>query len=336
MPRFGKWRERLLAGRSRVLRGLSASTLFVAVVLLAATGPVAADGETVFNVRIINQDSSSWTTWYSPPDPNNPFVAVAAGDWDGNGLIDTAYSFTASGTYYLKVIAPSGSEIGSRTVPYPVRYAAMGDGNTDGKWEIMYVRSCNGGAGECAYVWHYGLTPWLVFQSNERMMVAMGDWNHDGKADTAYTLLIGGTRYIKVDDPSGSNLMSWTAETRPIWSLAMGDVNSDVYDELMYSTQTFPSEAWIINHDLTSAKLKSSTNYLMAVAIGNWDNVGKKDTAYSWSAGSIHYALIVNPSGGTLLQKTMCSVAYEMAFGNFTGDSRQELLYSDLDYSCPT
>ncbi len=315
---------------------MGACVFCAAVVVLLATGPVAAAGENLYNVRIVNQDSSSWTTWTSPPDSNSPAVAVAAGDWDGNGVIDTAYSLTLGGTYYLKVVTPTGSEIGSRTVPYPVRYAAMGDGNNDGKWEIMYVRSCTGGVGECSYVWHYGQTPWLVYTSAERMLVAMGDWNHDGKADTGYTLLIGGTRYIKVDDPGGSNLMTWTVETRPIYTLAMGDVNTDVYAELIYSTQTFPSEAWIINHDLTSWRLLSSTNYLMAVAIGNWDNLGKKDTAYSWSAGSTHYAYILDPGGNTLLQKAMCSVAYEMAYGNFNGDSRQELLYSDLDYSCPT
>lgn len=301
--------------------------LLSAVSLLAASLPARASHHLTYDMRIINQDASSWIV-HSSQEP----MAVATGDWDGNGVTDLAYSLSWSGQHWVKVENPGGLIIGSKEISYPANDIAMGDVNADGKDEVIFTRSCFGTVQSCAYVWYQSGSSWLVKTSDEYIEMAMGDWNGDGKADTAYTQKLSGTRYIRVDDPGGLPLFT-KAEPRPVWTMDMGDIDSDVVDDLIFSTNEIPSTSYVVQPWGGYTTLRTSGD-VMAVAAGDWHTIANEEIAYSESVGSSRPVRIYTYSGTYLFGKGMCTIAWEMAFGNLNGDSREELLYSDLIFSC--
>ncbi|WP_406694170.1 VCBS repeat-containing protein [Singulisphaera sp. Ch08] len=178
-------------------------------------------------------------------------VRVAVGDVDGNGELDIVTAPGPGGPAIIKVFRSSdGTLIGEFAAPRAWTrggtWVAAGDVNADGRSEIVVTP----GLGAPLVRVYQGLDGQLldVFRANasgsrrswgQGAKVAVGDLNHDGRADIAALSAFGPSKVRVLDGQSGALLADYMAFDGPSKgksSVAIGMVGSDRHPDLIVAT----------------------------------------------------------------------------------------------------
>ena len=241
---------------------------------------------------------------------------LAAGDWDGDGYVD---SFVAS------------------------QYS-----NTGTSYKVDMRRTSTGGATD-GYVYQ------LVYTTSDAILsVAAGDFNGDGRADLALIVQSGTLYYVRVVLSAGTSSCRGCVGTYGIFyakvtgtptGVAMGDWDRDGYSDVIFAEQRSSTDyrydvlfgrksasSGPVT-DLTSAvvQIMSTTIQPITITSGDWNNDGRDDlivlhygNSASWRDVKITYSGSTGPGNaatGGLITITLYEPVYGFAAGDWSGDS---------------
>jgi hypothetical protein len=265
--------------------------------------------------------------------------SVVVGDFNGDGKQDLAVSNNNS-HYVSLLLGDGGGHFSSTPVilgddDYPSA-AAVGDFNGDGKHDLAVpLRGPNAtnlvillgdGTG------HFGSPINLEVGGNPEM-VAVGDFNRDGKQDLAVTnSATGGSVWVLLGDGWG-NFSAGTAFLSGFScrSVVVGDFNGDDKQDLAVANSSHISILLGDGAGSFGTPINFGT-FTQSLAVGDLNGDGKQDLAVANSAGN---ASIFLGDGTGHFSLSSSSAAggrpWSVDVGDFNGDGRQDLAVANLD-----
>jgi hypothetical protein len=217
-------------------------------------------------------------------------VAMTAGNFRGNGLIDLAV----------------------------VTYMANGSVNTPGAVQILL----NNGDG----TFSFGST---VNVGRMPTAIAMGDFNHDGVLDLAVTNQLDAPVSILLGKGDGTfTAQSVSAQNNDPFAVAVGDFNGDGIPDLVLANDLDSVDVLIGKGDGTfSSQAHLTGSRTHSVAVGDFNGDGKLDIAVADMAANF-VVIYINNGDGTFTAKTRYAVpsgSSVVAVGDFNGDGKPDL-----------
>ena len=176
---------------------------------------------------------------------DGPWNLAGAGDFNGDGKTDLVYfnaGLNLPEVQFLNGTAPAGGGILSFN-PFgsDFQIAGVGDVNGDGKADLVWHRAGDG-VTEVQFLAGTtsvggGVIANNAFQSPDWQVVAVGDFNNDGKADLVYHNTGLGLTEIQLLNgltPIGGGVVA-PAFSLPEWQVAgVGDFNGDGSNDLVF------------------------------------------------------------------------------------------------------
>jgi hypothetical protein len=275
------------------------------------------------------------TTFPAGVDPD----MVVVGDFNGDGKQDLAVSNNNS-HYVSLMLGDGGGHFSSTPVlfgdnDYPSA-PAVGDFNGDGKHDLAVpLRGPNAtnlvillgdGTG------HFSSPINLEVGGNPEM-VAVGDFNRDGKQDLAVTnSATGGSVWVLLGDGWG-NFSAGTAFLSGFscHSVVVGDFNGDDKQDLAVANSGHISILLGDGAGSFGTPINFGT-FTQSLAVGDFNGDGKQDIAVANSAGNASIFL-GNGMGNFSLSSSSAAGGrpWSVDVGDFNGDGRQDLAVANLD-----
>lgn len=323
----------------------TANTGWVTVVNPAPGG--GASNTTFFTVPSNNEGNSLAFILSSAPSVGTHPVAVAVGDFNGDGKMDlavaNAYSNTASillgdGTGNFTLASSPATQVWPDSV-------GVGDFNGDGKLDLAVLNMC-GIFSNCYDPW--GTVSVLLGDGTGNFTLAsepttwdpsyslaVGDFNGDGKLDLAVVTVFapeneGRVRILLGDGTGNFNLVGLFPTGSGSNSVATGDFNGDGKLDLAVTNSSDNTVSILLgdgagNFTLTSSPPVGSSP--SSVAVGDFNGDGKLDLAVANSGNSTVSILLGDGTGNFTLASSpsVGSGPSSVAVGDFNGDSKLDL-----------
>ena len=274
-------------------------------------------------------------------------VSIAAGDFNGDGLLDLAVANPGSDSVAVLLGQPGGSfaaQITYSTESGP-QAVAVGDFSGDGKPDIAVANGGDGtidvltndGAGNFPSLAIYD-TPGADAGSGP-IALAVGDFDADGRLDLA--VVDSNTQNVAVflSLPDGGGFgqpVAYGVATYP-YSVAVGDFNRDGKPDLAVACNN-NSVYVLLNQGAGTFAVQTDPPAVgsasRSVAVGDFNGDGKPDLAVAnYSDGTVS-VLLGTGTGSFGAQTTFQagSGAFSVAVGDFNGDGKPDLAVSDENF----
>jgi hypothetical protein len=286
---------------------------------------------------------------------NSP-VAIAVGDFNGDGRADLAVAAETTGsipTLVVSVMMGNGNGTFQTAVNYgltgyPVSIA-VADVNGDGKADI--VVACYG-TGTTTYVnvllgkgdgTFQGAVSYLVDSGGTADSLAVGDFNGDGKPDLAVSISHS-TNAGAVDvllgngDGTFQTAVPYSVGVYP-YTVVAGDFNGDGKADLATVNRLSNTVSVLLgNGDGTfqSQAAYATTNFAYNAAVGDFNGDGKPDLAVPIYSSNTVNILLGNGDGtfqaaASYSAGTATTGAYAVAVGDFNGDGKLDLAVTNYN-----
>ncbi len=269
-------------------------------------------------------------------------VAVAVGDFNGDGNLDLAVANCGSNTVGILLGNGSGSFSAATTfADGPDIYSlAVGDFNGDGKLDLAVTSNnstvsvfVGNGNGE------FGAAPAYPCGGPYPYAVAVGDFNGDGKPDLAVANYYGNTVTVLSNSGNGefaAPYMDFSTGGSYPDSVAVGDFNGD--GKLDLAVANFESDTVSVLLGNGSGGFATPVAYSTggsgptSVVVGDFNGDGKLDLAVvNYFTGTVG-VLLGNGLGGfatAVTYSTGGSYPDSIAVGDFNGDGKLDLVVAN-------
>ncbi len=288
----------------------------------------------------------------SPFVVGNMPVAVAVGDFNGDGIADIVVSNETDNTVSILLgngdggFMPAGSPVAVGTEPFGV---AVGDFNADGHADLAVANTGsntvsillgNGGGG-------FTSSP-PVAVGTDPFFVAVGDFNGDGIADLAVTNFSSNNVSILLGDGTGGFAQApgspVAAGTRP-YEVAIGDFNADGIADLAVTNQPTGNVSILLGDGhggFTQAPGSpvAAGSFPGPVVVQDFNGDGHADLAVV-NITSDDVSILLGNGDGTFAQASGSPVALgiepnDVAAGDFNGDGIVDLAVPDFESNTVT
>ncbi len=313
------------------------------------------NGNAVLGTAALGQSTAiwNWNNAASPAVGPEPY-AIAAGDFNGDGITDLAVTSSGGGVTILlgngdgtfKPTADSPIAVGSGPVAL-----ATGDFNGDGSVDLAVANSNDGtatillGNGDGTFA-QAANSP--VAAGEQPRSIATEDFNGDGIADLAMANFGDGTVTILLGngdgtfrDAAGSPV---TAGTTP-YSVAAGDFNGDGTPDLAVANGGADTVTILLGNGdgkFTQASGSPSTPGFAPtfVAVGDFNGDGRADLAVA-NNGNNTVTILLGNRDGTFTQAANSPMKvgtspYSIVVGDFNGDGIPDLAAANACGNGPT
>ena len=295
--------------------------------------------------------SSSFTSLISPNAGNEP-VALAIGDFNGDGKPDVAVVNTNTDTVTILLGNAAGAFTYSSTLPTGAspRAIAVGDFNDDGNLDLAVA---NINSNNVTLLFGDGKGGFVVSSSSPVTgtgpnSMAVGDFNGDGNADLAVTNQFSSTVTILLGDGHGNftaGPQSPATGSFP-YAVAAGDFNRDGNQDLAVANY-YGSDVTVLlgngKGDFTAAPSPGTGVYPDSVAVGDFNGDGKPDLAVA-NQFSATVTILLGDGNGGFAPPTASGyqppvtgkMPDSVAVGDFNGDGVQDLAVANSNSNSVT
>ncbi len=325
---------------------------------VAPTGTVSfldtSNGNAVLGTAALGQSTAVWN-WKdagSPAVGQEPY-AIAAGDFNGDGIADLAVTNTAGVT----ILLGNGEGTFTKTATSPMTVGsgpvalATGDFNGDGSLDLAVANGNDGtvtillGDGDGTFT-QAANSPVVVGEQPGSM--AMEDFNGDGIADLAVANFGDGTVTILLGNGDGTFRQAAgspvTAGATP-YSVATGDFNGDGVPDLAVANGGADTVTILLGTGggkFTEAASSPATPGFAPtfVAVGDFNEDGKADLAVA-NNGNNTVTIQLGNGDGTFTQAAgspmqVGTSPYSIVVGDFDGDGIPDLAVANACGNGPT
>jgi hypothetical protein len=235
-------------------------------------------------------------------------IALATGDFNGDGVPDLAIANSNSNTVEIQSIVGGESNLLPMT-NYTPQALAVADFNNDGKPDLAVAyENSNGvqillGQGNLQFE---SANPSFLSTGTAPNSIAVGDFNNDGNVDLAVTNLLSANVTILLGNGRGeftAGPQFPTTDSFP-YQVAAGDFNLDGKQDLAVANY-FGNDVTILlgngNGTFTAAPTLNTGIYPDAVAVGDFNADGKPDLAVT-NAFSQTVTILLGSGNGTFTE----------------------------------
>jgi uncharacterized protein (TIGR03437 family) len=333
----------LVLGSAKILRGQAVLTTillppgvsFIKARYLGDASDVASVSSTV-SQRVAAvaengfQPAASFATGIDP-------VAVAVGDFNGDGKADLAIANGSSGSNSVSVLLGNGDG----TFRTPVNYAAdmaplaiaVGDFNGDGWSDLVVINQSSNdislllGNGDGTF------QPAINYNTrNGPSAVAVGDFNGDGWADLAMTTTSGVTVFTGNGDGTFNSAGSYLIAGIPN-ALAIGDFNGDGRADLTIATSLGVNIMLGAGNGSFQTPVAYQTGPGQTVVVGDFNGDGRPDLAVGTYGSSYMVSVLIGKGDGTFqagVNYNLPGIPYSMGVTDFNGDGKLDLAVTNF------
>jgi hypothetical protein len=270
---------------------------------------------------------------------NTSTSAIAVGDFNGDGKLDTVTADSDSGTISIQLgegngsLAPVSQQVFVGGVPNAIVAADFnGDGHLDlatangqisGQGDTITVLTNNGSASFPSYA--------TYTVGNDPRAIVVGDFNGDGKPDLAVANYDDDTVSILLNLGNGEFAapVNYAVGKGPI-SLAVGDFNGDGRTDIVVADYESPEVDLLLNKG--GGAFLNAIPYMLndnpdSVAVGDFNGDGYPDIATASYSGDDVEVLTNSGHGGfgPAVSYPIGSAAASIVAADFNGDSKTDL-----------
>jgi Calx-beta domain/FG-GAP-like repeat len=291
---------------------------------------------------------------------NAPSGDLAVADFNGDGIVDLAAAgrigeFSESESYSTFTVSYGQGDVKFEAPTYLPQYnsstsVVTADFNNDGRQDIA-AASPDGNRVQVSFQnedGSFSLSTPPAFSNGgsatQRPILAVGDFNNDGKTDLATFISWARTVYILTNNGNGQFTLSFVTLVYPPYGytphfIQAGDFNNDGKLDLVALTEN----AYIIllndgngGFTLLNPVLLNTQYEYETVAVGDFDADGKRDLAIS--RGSLSLLTLRGNGDGTFTNNDsypMPAYISMMRSGDLNGDNRDDLIGITEGYLVP-
>ncbi len=318
--------------------------------LLAPTGTVSyldtSNGRTSVGSAGLrsSQSALSWLNTQTPATGTEP-LAIAAGDFNGDGILDLAVA--SQNTNSLTILLGKGDGTFSAAPSKPPTggspyFVAVGDFNMDGKADLAIA---NVDSNSLTILLGNGDGTFTASSSNPQTggdpaSIAVADFNHDGIPDLAVANAGNNTLTILLGNGDGtftpSNLTPQTGSDPRF--IVSADFNGDGIPDLAVTNYWSNTVTVLLGNgdgSFVPTASPATGSYPFGLAVGDFNGDGIPDLAVANAAGSNVTILLGNGDGTFTAASASPKTNYEPLYvtvGDFNGDGVPDLAVAN-EYS---
>jgi hypothetical protein len=264
-------------------------------------------------------------------------VALAAGDFNGDGIVDLVASSDTGlvAPYTVSVMLGKGDGTFQPAAFYPTGggysiSVATGDFNGDGKTDLVVANSGSNNVSVLAGNGDGSFQAAAIYAvGNSPSYVAVGDFNGDGRTDLIVSNAGDNTVSVLLGNGDGTfqGAVPYATGAGPQW-LAVGDFNGDGNADVVTANSNGGTVSVLLgNGDGTfqSAMNYGAGSFPGSVAIGDFNRDGKSDLAV---ANGSTVSILIGNGNGTFHAAVSYPAGTNPAFlaaGDFNGDGLADL-----------
>jgi Pro-kumamolisin, activation domain/FG-GAP-like repeat/Bacterial Ig-like domain (group 3) len=313
---------------------------------VAPTGTVsfldASNGNAVLGTAALNAPGITFVNSSSPATGNGP-IALAVGDFNGDGIPDLAVANNFDNTVTVCLGDGKGNFAATATSPLtgfnsPFAIVA-GDFNGDGNLDLAVV---NGGNDTLSVLLGDGKGNFTAIAASpsagiDPTSIVVGDFNRDGNLDLAVSnnSANGGSVLVLLGDGTGD--FAPAASTSPAGgspqSIAVGDFNGDGIPDLAVADASSGTVSVLLGNGdgtFTAAASPATGVVPQFVAVGDFNGDGIPDLAVV--SGEDYVNVLLGNGDGTFTPAGSPAVnfgSYSIAIGDFNGDGIPDLVVAN-------